>query len=122
VRANAHAAAFRDPRFLPLSADELTRTRIEISLLAPAETMQFKDEADALAQLRPHIDGLIFTVGGRRATFLPQVWEQLPNPQEFLAHLKQKGGFAADYWSKDVRLLRYGVNKWQEDATRDDPS
>jgi uncharacterized protein len=122
VRANAHAAAFRDPRFTPLSADEFTRTRVEISLLTPAEAMQFKDEADALSQLRPYIDGLIFSVGGRRATFLPQVWEQLPNPQDFLAHLKQKAGLAADYWSADVRLQRYGVKKWREQKEPVDPS
>lgn len=122
VRANAHAAAFRDPRFKPLSADEFPWTRIEVSLLTPAEAISFKDEADALAQLRPHIDGLIFSVGGRRATFLPQVWEQLPQPQDFLAHLKQKAGLPADYWSADACLQRYGVKKWREQPEQVDPS
>jgi hypothetical protein len=116
VRANALAAAFRDPRFPPLSADELPRTRIEVSLLTPAQAIDCRDEADALAQLRPHIDGLIFSAGRHRATFLPQVWEQLPEPAAFLAQLKRKAGLAADYWGPDVQLERYTVKKWQEVA------
>ena len=114
VRANALAAAFRDPRFPPLSADELPRTRLEISLLTPAQAMDCRGEADALAQLRPHIDGVIFSAGRHRATFLPQVWEQLPEPAAFLAQLKRKAGLAADYWGPEVRLERYTVKKWQE--------
>lgn len=116
VRANAQAAAFSDPRFSPLSATELDRTRVEVSLLAPAEPMQFIDEADVLRQLRPNIDGLIFECHGRRGTFLPQVWESLPDPFQFLAHLKQKAGFSSDFWSPDIRLFRYTVQKWKEAA------
>ena len=74
------------------------------------------DEADALAQLRPNVDGVIFTASGRRSTFLPQVWEQLPEPREFMARLKQKAGLAASYWGPDVRLERYTVHKWKEAA------
>jgi AmmeMemoRadiSam system protein A len=107
-------AAFRDPRFKPLSADELPITLVEVSLLTPAETMQFSSEADALAQLRPNIDGIIFSAGNRRSTFLPQVWEQLPKPADFMAHLKQKAGLPANYWGSDVKLERYTVNKWKE--------
>lgn len=114
VRANARAAAFRDPRFPPLTRDELARTRVEVSLLTPAEPLFVADEADALARLRPHVDGLILAAGGRRATFLPQVWEQLPEPAVFLARLKQKAGLPADYWSHELRLWRYMVQKWQE--------
>lgn len=114
VRENALAAALRDPRFAPLGADELARTRVEVSLLTPAEPMDFVDEADALAQLQPGIDGVIFSAGGRRSTFLPQVWAQLPEPAQFMAHLKQKAGLPADYWGADVRLARYRVEKWQE--------
>lgn len=114
VQENALAAAFRDPRFEPLGADELAVTRVEVSLLTPAEPMSFTSEADALAQLRPGIDGVIFSVGGRRATFLPQVWEQLPTPELFMAHLKQKAGVPADYWNAAVRLERYAVRKWKE--------
>jgi AmmeMemoRadiSam system protein A len=114
VVANAHAAAFNDPRFPPLTAAELPGVRLEISLLTPAVPLPCRDEADALAQLRPHVDGLILTAGRRRATFLPQVWEQLPDPADFLAQLKRKAGLAADYWGVDVRLERYTVSHWQE--------
>jgi AmmeMemoRadiSam system protein A len=114
IRENACNAAFRDPRFKPLSADELPITLVEVSLLTPAETMQFSSEADALAQLRPNIDGIIFSAGNRRSTFLPQVWEQLPKPADFMAHLKQKAGLPANYWGSDVKLERYTVNKWKE--------
>jgi len=118
VRANAVAAAFRDPRFAPLKVEELPRTRVEVSLLTAPRPMIFSDEADALRQLRPNIDGIIFIAGegGKlgRSTFLPQVWEQLPDPRMFMAHLKQKAGMSADYWSSDVQLQRYEVQKWKE--------
>lgn len=117
VRDNACNAAFRDPRFPPLDSRDWAQTRVEVSLLTRPEPMQFKDEADALAQLRPGIDGVIFSVGGRRSTFLPQVWEQLPEPAEFMAHLKRKAGLPADYWGPDVRLERYAVRKWKEAAS-----
>lgn len=114
VCANALAAAFRDPRFPPLTAAELERTRVEVSLLTPATPMTFADEADAVRQMRPGIDGMIFECHGRRGTFLPQVWESLPEPSAFFAHLKQKAGFAPDYWSPEVKLYRYEVQKWKE--------
>ena len=114
VQENACSAAFRDPRFAPLNEDELATTRVEVSLLTPAQPMGFRDEADALAQLRPNIDGVIFIAGSRRSTFLPQVWEQLPEPHEFMARLKQKAGLPASYWGPDVRLERYTVHKWKE--------
>jgi AmmeMemoRadiSam system protein A len=117
VKSNAQAAAFRDPRFAPLSAGELEHTRVEVSLLTPAVPMQFTDESDAIRQMRPGIDGMIFECHGRRGTFLPQVWESLPEPHQFFAHLKQKAGFAADFWSPDVRLHRYEVRKWKEAET-----
>ena len=114
VRANACAAALRDPRFPPLSADELSRTRVEVSLLTPATPLNFATEADALAALRPGVDGVILTCDGSRATFLPQVWEQLPEPRQFVAHLKQKAGLPADYWSPRMALAVYQVDKWKE--------
>lgn len=117
VRANAKAAAFRDPRFNPLGHDELARTRVEVSLLTAATPMTFTDEADAIRQLRPGTDGMIFECHGRRGTFLPQVWESLPEPQQFFTHLKQKAGFTADFWSPDIKLYRYGVEKWKEPET-----
>ncbi len=116
VQANARSAALRDPRFKPLTAEELPLTRVEVSLLTPAEPMSFASEADALAQLRPDRDGVIFIAGRHRATFLPQVWEQLPDPAVFMAHLKQKAGLPASYWGPDVRLERYSVTKWKEPA------
>ncbi len=114
VRENALAAAFRDPRFAPLEASELARTRVEVSLLTPAEAMSFTSEADALAQMRPEIDGIILECDGRRATFLPQVWEQLPEPWQFMTQLKLKAGLRPDFWSDSVKLWRYGVEKWKE--------
>lgn len=114
VAANAIAAAFRDPRFQPLAADEFTRTQVEVSLLAPAEPLAFADEVDALSRLRPNIDGLILTHGQRRATFLPQVWESLPEPRKFMAQLKLKAGLPADFWDEQITLARYGVQKWKE--------
>ncbi len=114
VRGNARAAAFRDPRFAPLTADEFARTRVEVSLLTPPSPMRFSDQEDAIRQLRPGIDGVIFEHRGQRGTFLPQVWENLPDRREFFTHLKQKAGLPADFWAPDVKLFRYEVRKWKE--------
>lgn len=114
VKANAVAAAFRDPRFSPLGVNELEHTEIEISLLSPMQALTFAGEAEALAQLRPGVDGVVFEFGARRSTFLPQVWEQLPDTQEFMAHLKRKAGLPASFWAAEVRLQRYTVSKWKE--------
>ncbi len=112
---NARAAAFSDPRFPPLSRAELPKVRVEVSVLTPASPLAFADEADALAQLHPGVDGVILEHGWHRATFLPQVWEQLPEPRQFLSHLKQKAGLSGDFWAKDLRLSRYGVENFKED-------
>ncbi len=122
VRANAVAAALRDPRFEPLSAAELGRTRVEVSVLTPAQPLTFRSEAEALAQLRPGVDGVIFTCGRHRSTFLPQVWEQLPDATQFMAQLKRKAGLAADFWSEDVQLSRYQVRKWKEAEVQPQPA
>ena len=114
VRENAVAAAFRDPRFMPLTHNEFDQIRVEVSLLSPTEPIEVKGEAAALAMLRPHIDGIVFEYGHYRSTFLPQVWEQLPDPAEFLAHLKRKAGLSMDFWADQVRLSRYTVTKWKE--------
>lgn len=118
VQANAVAAAMRDPRFAPVTAGELDRIAVEVSLLSAAERLQFSGEAEALAQLRPGIDGLIFECGAARSTFLPQVWSQLPDPADFLAQLKRKAGLPGDFWSDEVRLSRYTVHKWTEAQRR----
>lgn len=115
VTENALAAAFRDPRFPPLGFKEWSDTRVEVSLLSPPEPFVVASEAAAITALRPGIDGLVFDYGGRRATFLPQVWESLPAATDFLARLKEKAGYPADFWHPDIRLSRYGVRKWRED-------
>ncbi|MFZ4538879.1 AmmeMemoRadiSam system protein A [Propionivibrio sp.] len=114
VAENAMAAAFHDPRFPSLAKEELAHTRVEVSLLAASEPMDFVDEAEAIARLRPGIDGLILTHGHRRSTFLPQVWESLPDPRQFMAQLKLKAGLPADFWDEEISLARYGVQKWKE--------
>jgi AmmeMemoRadiSam system protein A len=114
VRANALAAAFQDPRFAPLSAAEFNVTRIEVSVLSPLKPLEIADEEDALKKLRPGIDGVVLACDGRRGTFLPQVWESLPQPRQFLSELKRKAGLPADFWSQHVQLFRYEVEKWCE--------
>jgi AmmeMemoRadiSam system protein B/AmmeMemoRadiSam system protein A len=114
VRENAVAAAFRDPRFKPLTAQEWTRTSVEISLLSTLEALPLDDEAQVLERLRPGIDGLVLQFGHHRSTFLPQVWEQLPEPASFLMNLKRKAGLPPDFWEPEMRLSRYTVSKWRE--------
>lgn len=114
VKANAYAAAFSDTRFAPLTAHELDRTEIEISLLSAMQVLEFSAEHEALAQLRPGIDGVVFEFGHYRSTFLPQVWEQLPEADTFMAHLKHKAGLHPGFWDDAVKLYRYTVRKWKE--------
>lgn len=114
VKANAKAAAFLDPRFEPLTATELRSTRIEVSLLTAPEQIGFGSQDEAIALLRPNVDGVILEYGDKRGTFLPQVWEQLPDARSFFAHLKQKAGLPADFWADGIRLSRYTVTKWAE--------
>lgn len=118
VQANAVAAALRDPRFAPLMERELTITKVEISLLSPMQALDARSEAEALARLRPGVDGLVLHYGAQRSTFLPQVWEQLPDARDFMAQLKRKAGLPATFWHADVRLLRYTVTKWKEGELR----
>lgn len=107
IAENAFSAAFNDPRFPPLTADELDELDIHLSILTPAEPMEFSSEQDLLSQLQPNVDGLILQEGFRRGTFLPSVWEQLPEPEQFLRHLKQKAGLPPDYWSDSIKVSRY---------------
>jgi AmmeMemoRadiSam system protein A len=104
---NAWAAAFRDPRFPPLQAEEITGLELHISILGEAEALVCHNEAELLAQLRPNIDGLILEQGPYRATFLPSVWEQLPQPELFLQQLRRKAGLPAEAWSAQQRFSRY---------------
>jgi len=112
VAANAFAAAFEDTRFPPLTKAEYDQLEYHISILNPAEIMEFDSEADLLQQIRPGIDGLILEDRGRRATFLPSVWESLPEAADFLQHLKRKAGLSADYWSNTLRMQRYTVEEF----------
>jgi AmmeMemoRadiSam system protein A len=114
VKANAVAAALRDPRFKPLTAAELPAVHLELSLLSAIEPVTWTDEQHALAQLRPGVDGVIFEYGHHTSTFLPQVWDTLSNPAEFLWHLKRKAGLPPDFWDPQVKLSRYTVSKWLE--------
>lgn len=106
---NARAAALRDRRFPRLTAQELGRTRIEVSVLTEPTPLPVTDELEARARLRPGVDGVVLECGGRRGVFLPQVWEQLPEPADFLGRLKVKAGLPADYWGSDIRLHRFTV-------------
>lgn len=117
VRHNAVAAAFSDPRFPPLSREEFAEVIIEVSLLTPPEPIRFSSESEALDQLHPGRDGVILEYGRSRATYLPQVWAQLPAPRDFIDHLKEKAGLPADFWSDDIRLSRYTVRKYSEGAS-----
>lgn len=114
VAENARGAAFRDPRFPALTAAEWPECRVEVSLLSAARPLCFADEDDLLAQLRPGEDGVILEAGGRRGTFLPQVWESLPEPRAFLRELARKAGLPADTRLARCRVSRYRVVKWAE--------
>jgi AmmeMemoRadiSam system protein A len=114
IQANAIAAALHDPRFAPLTLVELDITTVEVSVLSAMQALPFTSESHALAQLRPGVDGVVFEFGRYRSTFLPQVWEQLPDARQFMAHLKHKAGLAPEFWAAEVRLQRYTVSKFKE--------
>jgi len=114
VAQNALGAAFRDPRFAPMSAPEWPQCRVEVSLLSTPKPLRFADEADLLAQIRAGEDGLILEADGRRGTFLPQVWEDIADKRAFLSHLLRKAGLAADTRLTRCRISRYRVVKWKE--------
>lgn len=108
---NAVGAATRDPRFDPVATHELNDICVEVSLLSEPQFVEFVDEDHLLRQLRPGIDGLMLFGGCRSATFLPQVWEQLPEPRDFLDALLRKGGIRS---MMSVMAATYTVRKWQE--------
>ena len=112
VARNARSAAYRDPRFPPVSAEELPRLQLEVSVLTPREPLPVASESDALAKLRPGVDGIALEYNGASATFLPQVWESLPEPEAFLDALRRKAGLPARFWHPDMRLSRYTVEKY----------
>ncbi|MCL4800735.1 MAG: AmmeMemoRadiSam system protein B [Burkholderiales bacterium] len=114
VASNARAAAFSDPRFAPLTAAELPDTEVEVSVLSHPVRVLFSEHRELVAQLRPGMDGLILAADERRGTFLPQVWEQLPEPEAFLAHLKRKAGLDEAFPTRRCTVWRYQVRKWRE--------
>jgi len=114
VTYSAFKAAFRDSRFNPLAEHEFDAIRLEVSVLTPLTPMAVADEADLLGQLSPGIDGLVIVDEGRRATFLPKVWESLPEPIQFLRQLKRKCGLDADYWSEHLEFHRYRTTSYGE--------
>jgi len=114
VAENALAAAFRDPRFPPMTAAEWPNVRVEVSLLSAPKPMRFADEADLLAQLKPGEDGVILEFGGRRATYLPQVWESISDKRLFMRELARKAGLGDDLRLARCKVSRYRVSKWME--------
>lgn len=116
LRRNAVAAAFSDPRFPRLEADELPYTCFEVSLLSPLVPLAVRSEAELLRRLEPGVHGLVLEAGTHRGLFLPQMWEPLPEPERFLAHLKHKAGLPPDFWSEDVALWTFTVRAWEEEA------
>jgi len=114
VAENAVAAAFRDPRFAPMTREEWSGVRVEVSLLSTPKPMRFADEADLLSQIRVSEDGLILECDGRRATFLPQVWESIPDKVLFLRELVRKAGLPGDTRLGRCKIWRYTVSKWVE--------
>jgi len=122
VEENTLNAAFRDPRFAPLAAAELEVTRIEVSLLCAPVPLAVAGEGELLQRLQPGVDGIVLAFRGQRATFLPQVWESLPEPREFIAALKRKAGLAPGFWHDEVRIARYTVSKFREPEPRAVPA
>lgn len=113
VAHNAFAAAYRDSRFAPVSREEIPRLEVEVSVLGPRARVPASSEEEALAALRPGIDGVYLEYGSLSATFLPQVWENIPDPLGFLCELRRKAGLPARFWHPDVKLSRYTVEKYK---------
>jgi AmmeMemoRadiSam system protein A len=115
IRENAINAAFRDPRFSPLTQNEWKDVHIEISILTEPETLSYTDGKDLLDKLRPGVDGVIIKKGFHQSTFLPQVWEQLPDKRAFLNHLCLKAGLDGNAWERgDLEVSTYQVQAFEE--------
>jgi AmmeMemoRadiSam system protein A len=115
VREHAIAAALEDPRFPPVREDELSRIQIEVSRLTRPVSLEYTDANDLISKLRPHVDGVILRDGFHRATFLPQVWEKIPDPSKFLDNLCYKMGVSDNLWrNKHLDVLVYQVEEFHE--------
>jgi AmmeMemoRadiSam system protein A len=115
VADNSVSAALRDPRNTPLDLGDEQTLRVEVSLLSPLTRLAVRSRAEAIAALRPGKDGVVLRYHGRRGTFLPQVWEELPEPPEFWRHLLRKAGLPTDFDSPELEVYRYTVDKWIEE-------
>lgn len=116
VKSNAVAAATRDPRFDPLNSSELFDLSVEVTVLSPLQRLHFQTEQQAIAQIRPDVDGIVLTYQDKRGTFLPQLWEHVKSTEEFLAQLKKKTGLSSSFWDSEIHLQRFTVEKWREGA------
>lgn len=114
VARNAYAAAFSDPRFPALRAEELSDVAITLSVLSEQQPLNFDSEQQLLQKLRPGLDGLVLRDRDKCGTFLPSVWEVLPAPGDFLRELKTKAGLAPDHWSATLSVTRYGAYTFGE--------
>ncbi|MCB2210441.1 AmmeMemoRadiSam system protein A [bacterium] len=115
VQEHAMAAALQDYRFPNVRPGELDSINIEVSVLTPRSPLDYDGPDDLINKLRPGVDGVVLQDGPRKATFLPQVWDQLPNPEQFLSQLSLKMGAAADVWrKKPVKVFSYQVQEFQE--------
>lgn len=112
LRHNAHAVTSRDPRFPPLVPEELPELTVEVSLLSPLEEVPCASEDDAVRKMSRDRNGWFLTFRQHSGTFLPQVWEDLSRPRDFLRRLKEKAGLPPDFWHPEIRMFRYGVSKW----------
>ncbi len=110
---NTRAAAYSDPRFPPFREHELEGTRLEISVLSPTEPVEAKSQAEAIAALRPGVDGVVLQWGGRRSVVIPKVWEKLPDPERFLVALQHKAGWPGG-WMPGMTLSRFTAQGWAE--------
>lgn len=115
VAANALAAAFNDTRFQPLKQEEFHSLEYHISALTPPEPMGIHSRNELLTTLRINTDGLILSDKHHQATFLPSVWEELPEPEMFVGQLMRKAGLPTDYWSDTIQVQRYTVESWGEE-------
>jgi len=114
---HAWASAYADPRFLPVSAAEVGSLEIAISVLTPLEPIAARSEAELIAALEPGVDGLVLHCDTARATFLPAVWESLPDPGEFVAHLKAKAGWSAASWPRAMQAFRYRTETFRSNGS-----
>ncbi|MCD6289206.1 MAG: AmmeMemoRadiSam system protein A [Anaerolineae bacterium] len=117
VAANAVSAAFNDPRFPPLTPGELPHTSVEVSVLGPMQPVAYQSIHDLLAKIRPGVDGVLIKHGWHRGLLLPQVWEQLPSPTEFLAHVALKAGLSPDvYTDPETEVYVFQVQSFEQPA------